>query len=144
LSKRATLVWTDAQGEATVRVTTTDTGIGGIETALSNHSNAVVVTCSEGVLEVYSVTPIVATYSTVRVTAQLNFASATGSLGRLWLPSPKSDIFLSDGDTVDPSAITDITSAAIGHLICGDGTVAATFTGGTLIKTPLTAIATLG
>lgn len=134
MSKRATLVWVDAQGERIAQAITTSSGVGGIESALSNHSNAGVVQCSEGLLENYSPTPNTNVYPTVRVSAQLRFInSSSGSSATVTIPAPMNNIFLSDGQTVDPSTISDIISACIGTLIAGDGSLVDTFTGGTAI-----------
>lgn len=144
MNKRATYVLVDAQGESVVRVVTTNGGIGAIETAIQAHSNGAIVTCAEGNLEIYSSSPVTGTYSTVRVVARISFLSTTGSLGSVFIDSPNSDIFLSsDPDQVDPTAISDLVSACIGNLICGDGTVASTYQGGQIMRTKLSAIATL-
>lgn len=144
MTKRACYVLTDAQGESVIRVITTDSGVGAIETAIQNHSNGAIVSCAEGLLEIISETPVVAEYSTVRISARLNFASVTGSLGSVFIDSPNSDIFASfSPDEIDLSAVADLIAACVGNLICGDGTVAASVVGGTLVRTKLNAIATL-
>lgn len=143
MNRKAGLIWNDAQGERVLHVITTDTGVGSIESSLESHSNAVVCECWEGLDEVYTVSPTVATYPTVRITALLEFNDGMGSTARIYLPSPQADIFLSDGDTVDPSKIPDIIAACIGHLICGSGNVATAFTGGQLIRTKFSGITTV-
>jgi len=143
MTKKAGVVWIDAQGERTLNVITTQSGVGGIEAQLSALSNASVVECWEGLDEVYTVSPVVAQYPTVRITAVLLFASASGSVGRLYLPAPIPTIFLSDGITIDPTQITALISAAVGSLICGDGTVAATFSGGQAVRTRFSGLGTL-
>jgi hypothetical protein len=140
MNKKAGLVWVDAQGERVLHVVTTDTGVGAIESAIESKSNAVVLECWEGDDEVYSSVPSVSNYHTVRVAAVLEFTDGTGSSARVYIPSPDSSIFSTDGDTVDPSQITSIISACIGHLICGSGNVATAFVQGKILRTKLSGI----
>lgn len=135
----------DAQGQRALNVITTDTGVGGIETALVAASNADIVECWEGLDEVYSPAPSTANYPTLRVAALLTFQDATGSAARLILPSPHDTIFMADNVTVDPTnaEVLAIIAAAVGHLVCGSGSVAVAFVGGQLIQTRLSALSSL-
>lgn len=141
MSKAATLVWVDAQGETCLHVIRTQTGVGAIETALEEYSQGGVIECWEGTDETYSPTPGTDVYPTVRVVARLIFQGSAGSTASLYIPAPSGSIFLSDGVTVDPSAIPDIITAALGNLLCGNGSVATIFLGGTIIRTRFSGIA---
>lgn len=136
------IIWIDAQGQRVLHVVTVASAVGSIETALLNHSQADIVQQFGGTVANASVAPGVATYPTVRVTAVLYFADATGSIGKLFLPAPDANIFLPDGDTVDPTAIPDIISAAVGQLLAGSGSPVVAFTGGKLIQTRFSGIET--
>lgn len=143
MAKKAGLVWVDAQGQRVLNVITSDTGVGPIETSLAAHSNAAIIECWEGPDEVYAATPVVADYTTVRVTVVLYFrSSVSGSRVNLFLPAPDIGIFLSDGTTVDPTAISDVIAAANAHLLCPDGNLADQYMGGQLFQTKFSAIAT--
>jgi hypothetical protein len=90
---------------------------------------------SEGDVTVNSSTPTVADYNSSRLTAMLEFRdSRTNSLGRLYVPAPQKSIFLGDGETVDPSAITSLIAAAVGNLVAGSGNTVDQFTGGQLVR----------
>lgn len=144
MAKKAGLIWIDAQGQRVLHVITTGSGVGPIETALANHSNAGVLECWEGLDENMSPTPSTSPLPTVRSTVQLNFRNmASGSRATLFLPAPQTNIFLTDGTTVDPSLISDIISAAEGNLLAGDGSLVDDFTGGQLIPTRFSGIETI-
>lgn len=134
MSKRATLVWVDAQTESQLNVITTDLGVGGIEAALENHSSAVVATCSEGILEISSAIPATTTYATCRVNAALRFSDGLGSVATVYIPAPNENIFLSDGVSVDQTMITDIITACIGNLLAGSGNVVTNYLGGEMYR----------
>jgi len=141
-SKRAGLVWVDAQGEQVLHVITTATGVGPIETALAAVSNAGVVECWEGSLEDFNPTPTAAVYPSARSTAILLFRDDVGSTARLYVPAPVSSLFNSAGDTVSPAAAASIISAAIGNLRAGSGNTVTAFAGGYLSKAPTRAVET--
>lgn len=142
-NQRRNLVWTDAQGESVLHVISTASGGAAIQSALEGHSNAVVATFWEGTDQETTSSPVVATYPTVRVTTQLIFSNAVGSIAKLYLPSPISSIFLSDKVTVDPLAIGPIIAAALGNLLAGDKTPVTQFVGGQLWQQKITGIASL-
>lgn len=141
-SKRAGLIWADAQGEQVLHVITTATGVGAIESALAAQSNAGVVECWEGTLEAFSPSPVASTYPSSRSVAILLFRDDVGSTARLYVPAPVSALFNSAGDTVDPTAAAGIIAAAIGNLRAGSGNVVTQFTGGYLSKAPTRAVET--
>src|SRR5215469_10212034 len=139
-SKRAGLIWVDAQGEQSLNVITTASGVGAIETALQGKSNADIIECWEGPLEQFSASTVAATYPSNRTVAVLLFQDNIGSGARLYIPSPISSIFDSSGNVVDPSQVTSITSAAIGNLRSGAGNAVTMFKGGFLSKAPVKAL----
>ena len=139
-SKRAGIIWVDAQGEQSLNVITTASGVGAIETALQAKSNAGIVECWEGPLETFTTTPTVATYPSNRTVAILLFQDSLGSSGRLYIPSPVTSIFDSSGNIVDPTQVSSIISAAIGNLRAGNGNAVTMFVGGYLSKAPVRAL----
>lgn len=140
---RTGVIWVDAQGERNLNVITTNSGAATIAANLESLSNAVRSFSWENNEVNFSSIPVVATYPTVRVNAQLIYRDATGSLAKLYIPAPISSIFLTDGVTVDPTAIATLTGNVIGELICGSGNVATAFVGGQLIQTRIAGIASL-
>lgn len=141
--KKAGLVWVDAQGERALHVITTDGGVGPIETELEALSQAGVIECWEGLDETYSPSPGTASYPSVRVTAVLYFTDGAGHVARLLLPAPDSSIFMADGSTVDPAAITSLITACVGRLETAAGTTVTAFAGGQLTSTRFTGISSL-
>lgn len=143
MAVRTGIIWTDPQGESVLHVITSATGAGSIAADLEAKSNAFRSQQFAGTNLHPSSSGTVATYPTVRVTAELIFVNATGSTARIYIPAPQASIFLSDGVTVDPTQITSIISACVGNLLCGDSTPATAFQGGQLLATKLNAIASL-
>jgi hypothetical protein len=141
-SKRAGLIWADAQGEQVLHVITTATGVGAIETAIAAQSNAGLVECWEGLLEDFTPTPSAATYPSARSVAILLFRDGLGSTARLYVPAPVAGLFNAAGDTVDPTAAAGIIAAAVGNLRAGSGNTVTQFTGGYLSKAPTRAVET--
>lgn len=135
MSDRATIIWVDAQGEQALHLIVTASGVSSIRTQLAALSNAGVKETSEGTIATFSPTPAVATYPTVRQSAVLQFADAVGSIGRLIIPAPISSIFLSDGVTIDPTAITALITATVGSLLAGSSLPVTHFVGGQLVAT---------
>lgn len=140
MSDRAVIIWVDSQGEQTLNIYVTSSGVSSIRTNIAALSNAVVAETSEGTIAHLSGTPTVAAFPSVRSNARLHFVSATGSRGSILIPAPVTSIFLSDGVTIDPTAITALIAACVGNLICGDSTVAAMFVGGELVQTKFSGI----
>lgn len=141
-ARKAGLIWQDAQGERCLHVITTAAGVGAIESALTAQSNADVIECWEGLDETYTIVPSTSAYPTVRVVAVLMFVDGTGSSGKLYLPAPDAAVFMPDGDTVDPSAVAGIITAAIGSLLSGAGNPVTAFVGGTVLRTKLSGLVT--
>lgn len=142
-AKRMGVVYIDAQGERVLHVMTTNTGAGSILSEILALSNADGSFDWEATESVFSPAPVVATYPTVRVSAQLNFSDATGSLAKLYIPAPKNTFFLSDGVTVDPTAITSLIAACNGTLLAGSGSPVTMFLGGQLWQSKISGIASL-
>lgn len=140
---RTGYVWIDAQGERVLHVSTTASGAGSILSQLKALSNADFSFSWEAVEHVFTPSPVAATYPTVRVSAQLNYSDATGSLAKLYIPAPVTGIFLSDGVTIDPTAITALNAAVIGQLLAGSGAPVTAFLGGQLWQQKISGIASL-
>ena len=114
----------------------TNSGLGGIVAALNGVSNAFIREESSGARTSHTGTGTVATYPTVRSTANLQYRdSTTGAMARVYVPAPVSGIFLPDGVTVNPSAISTLNTAVIGAVLAGSGNVVDTFVGGQLEAT---------
>ncbi|HWT78362.1 MAG TPA: hypothetical protein VN648_06125, partial [Candidatus Methylomirabilis sp.] len=80
---------------------------------------------------------------TVRVTAQLIYRNATGSIAKLWIPAPMAGMFLADGVTVDPTAVAALNLDVLGNLLAGDGTPVTQYVGGQLWQQKISGIASL-
>lgn len=140
---RTGVVWIDAQGERVLHVLTTTTGGLTLLSDIKAKSNADQSFNWDAAENVISPAPVVATYPTVRVTAQLLFTDATGSIAKLYIPAPVSSIFLSDGVTVDPAQVATIISDAIGTLLAGSGLPVTMFLGGQLWQQRINALGSL-
>lgn len=134
MTKQATVVWTDVAGSAALRVIRTASGIGAIEADMKAISNAAIVTCAEGILDVFTTSPVNAQYPLINTSVILIFADGSGSQGRLIIPSPKVSIFMPDNETVDPTTITTLIADAIGNLLSGSGNPVTVFVGGYLYR----------
>lgn len=124
------IVWLDYNGKSRLTTPRADTSLSSIQSALLAHSNAVVSYYWEGAQTAVGGSPVAATFQSVGDSVRLMFQDASCDQVSLILPAPKADIFFSDGETVDPSTITDITSACLGHLQTSAGNVVTDFLGG--------------
>lgn len=144
MATRRDLIWVDAQGENVLHILTGNGSMSAVMSQLIALSNADVLDWWEAANNARTPTPNTGTYPTVRVQALLNFrTSTTGSEARIFIPSPKSSIFLSDGVTVDPSAVSALISAVEGVIIAGDSSVVDQFVGGQIYASRTNAIASL-
>lgn len=113
-----------------------DTAFGSLIAQLNAVSNAFVREQSIGPRVTNSGSATVATYPTVRQTANLMFRdSGTGSMARVYVPAPISGIFLPDGVTVDPTTITSLIAAVTAQVLAGSGNLVDQFVGGQLEAT---------
>jgi len=136
MSDRGFLIYVDGQGEETMHMMVLNTGFGSIISAIQAVTNALIRESSIGARSSISGTPVVATYPTVRQTANLLFRdSTTGSTARVYVPAPVAGIFLPDGVTVDPTTITSLITAVTGQVLAGSGNLVDTFVGGQLEAT---------
>lgn len=143
MALRAGLIWVDAQGENVLHVLKTASGVGGIEAALVGHSNGFVAQCWEGLAEVLTGTTSTDQYPTVRITAELTYGDAVGGTVNIYLPSPQASVFVSGTDTIDPTAVADVTAVCIGNLLTNTGNTVTHFIGGILIRTRINAVTTI-
>lgn len=124
------IVWIDAGGRTRQTIPCAQPDNSAIMAALENHSNAVVLHWFEGVDNVLTLTPTSAIFPDVRDLARLTFTDSGGSLATIALPAPLANIFLPDSVTVDPTKITDIISAAVGHLCTASGGLVTSYVAG--------------
>lgn len=124
------MVWLDQNGASRLTTPRADTSLSSIQSALLAHSNAVIAYFWEGAQTVVGGSPVAATYQSVGDSVRLMFQDASCNQVALILPAPKSNIFFADSETVDPSTITDITAACLGHLQTAAGNVVTDFLGG--------------
>lgn len=130
--QRMSVVWQDANGQQTVRSISTAFGGSTILGDLFALSNAAPFQYWEGTLVTPSDTPSTNPYLSARQVAYLTFRDAANNTARLALVSPHSSIFLSDGVTVDPSAISTLITDCIGNLMTAAGTTVTVFVSGVL------------
>ena len=130
--QKRSIAWIDVGGRTRQTIPFCDPDCGALMAALQNHSEATVLEYFEGPVVSLSGTAAGAQYADVAITARLVFQDATGHEAAVSLPSPDVSIFLPDQVTVDPSAITDFLTAAIGHLATSAGTLVTTYKAGTL------------
>lgn len=135
--KRASVIWLDYNGVTRQTIISSLTGAGSIWAAVQACSNAEVLTSWESVLGNIVGAATAANYQSVKMSAQLVFSTASGSLLRLTIPAPSLSCFLADGVTIDPTnaAIAAVITAAVGSLTDGAGNTAAAYVAGTLQPT---------
>lgn len=126
-------IWQDVAGRTRMVLVTSDDAFNGnlIATAMAAVSNAGIIQTWGSTLGVIAPSAVSATYQAVDDWVPLIFQAADSSQASLTLVAPQSGIFLSDGVTVDPTAIAVLTAACIGHLLTGTGSAVTTFVGGT-------------
>lgn len=78
--------------------------------------------------------PSTGPFGTITDWAQLVFQTSSGSLVRVTLPAPNSNIFLADGETVDPSTIVDIIAAVTGTVVDNGGNAVVSYISGVRAK----------
>lgn len=130
--KAAGAVWADYTGRTRLTIIKAATTPCSVLTALQGHSQAEVLYNWDGDLDPGIGAAVAGEYQSVALSATLVFDTATGSKLYLTLPAPSLDIMMADGVTVDPSAIVDIITAAVGNLSDGGGNVATAFVAGFL------------
>lgn len=124
------IVWVDSGGRTRQTLPTADPSVGDIMDALVAHSQAAVLRWFEGEVTEPGTTPAGGTFAPVSDIVTLLFATSGTSVIQLGLPSPSADIFEADTVTVDPSAIADIITAAVGTLQNPAGDVATSYIAG--------------
>jgi len=124
------IVWIDAGSRTTATIPCSDPGNTALMAALQNHSNAGVLNWFEGPENALTPTATSAIFADVRDLARLTFSDPLGSLVNLALPAPQQGIFMADSVTVDPSMISDIIAAAIGHLCSSAGATVTSYVAG--------------
>lgn len=125
-------VWIDANGQQTVRSLTSQSSTAAVVSALEAYSNATALSFAEGPLVNPGASPSTGAYLSARQVAYLRFTDGAGHVAVVALPSPKSNIFMSDGVTVDPTAIAPLIAACIGVIQTGAGTLVTAFQSGSL------------
>jgi len=143
MAQRTAMIWTDAQGENALHVITTAVSGAAIPPDLANLSNAFISSQWAGTNVIPATSGSTDTYPTVRVTAQLIYRNATGSIAKLWIPAPMAGMFLADGVTVDPTAVAGLNMDVLGNLLAGDGTPVTQYVGGQLWQQKISGIASL-
>jgi len=134
-TKRASLIYQDAQGETSLHLINSASGVSSIRTQILLKSNAIVSEESEGDIVFTSALPSATQYPSSRSNAVLLFKdSRTGSNARIYIPAPIASIFDSAGDTVDPAQVTNLVNACLGNLVAGSGNTVDIFVGGYLSK----------
>lgn len=127
------IVWIDAGGNLTITRVKTNTGASTIQADMLAKSNADYNDYWEGT-DVINATPAPtsAQYLNVRSAALLTFLCADGTDAVLRLIAPQVGIFESDQVTVDATTIATLIADCIGNLMSPSGSLAVSYTAGTL------------
>lgn len=116
------------------------TAAGTIENAISALTNAALQSAKGPDTEPVAASSYgtTAVYATVEDKAVMTFVSSVGSLHRYRIPAPKTAIFLTDGETVDPAngLVATFTAAMIGNASSRDGALLTAFLGGQRDRVP--------
>lgn len=135
--KRASVIWLDFNGVTRQTILSSLTGAGAVWAAVQACSRAQVLTSWESPLGATVGAAANASYQSVKVSAQLTFQTASGSLLRLTVPAPLLTIMLADGQTVNPAdpLVAAVIAAAVGTLTDGSGNAAVSYVSGILQPT---------
>lgn len=128
---RFSMVWVDAAGLTTMNYYDTgdDTG-NNVVAAIANHSEAGQLAFWHGDLTVFSPATIPGgNYQLVQTYAQLFFTTGSETV-TIKIPAPSTSIFASDGQTVDPSTISDVISSVVGHVVSTAGNLVTAYVAG--------------
>jgi len=131
------IVWIDAGGRTQITLLRTSSGGATIETDILALMNADWINEWEGTLNINaSPAPSTSAYPSVLQQATLVFLCADGTSARLDIPAPMLSIFLADGVTVDPSAITTLIADCTGNLLSPSLSPVVSYQSGILVKRP--------
>lgn len=123
-------IWIDRNGRTRQTILSGNATLTGVVDALLNHSVGGISNGWESTPVTPTAEPSTGPYGIVADWVQLLFTTAAGSLIRVTLPAPNSNIFFSDDETVDPSAIADIIAAVVGTLTDSAGNAAIAYISG--------------
>jgi hypothetical protein len=130
-TQRMTSAWADAGGHTTAHLLTTAAGAAAVQTAIAAKSNAAVLLSWEGTLVVNPTpSPVNASFPDVFDQAALLFQTPAGSITTIVIPAPMANIFLADGETVDPAQISAIITAVIANTVTQNGTPVTSYVSG--------------
>lgn len=127
------IVWVDANGFRSITKVNTVGGYASFSGALKGLSNADYLVTWESVTSPNpSPSPVAMEYQSGVDRAALIFRCADNTLVTVLVPAPSINIFLSDGETVDPAATTVATfiANAVGSLTNASGSLATAFVAG--------------
>lgn len=134
MADNRSILWVDAGARATITLVRTSTGGGTIQSDMEAISNAGVLNEWEGTLNVTTPSTSSSQYPSVTQQATLVFLCADGTSARLDIPAPVLSIFLSDGVTVDSTAIATLIADCVGNLLSTSLSPATAFLSGILNK----------
>ena len=75
--------------------------------------------------------PVAATYQSVTDIARLLFLTSAGTIVTINVPAPLASMFMADGETVDPTSVAGLLTAATGVVSDLSGNTVASYVGGT-------------
>lgn len=130
------IVWVDSNGGTRLTTPRANASLSTIQTDMLAKSNAGVAFEWEGAQSGSAGSPSVATYQTTRDAAVLVFQTSTCEQVKLLLPAPKSSIFMTDQETVDPAQVTTLIADCLGVLCTPAGTVVTEYIAGYRIGSP--------
>lgn len=130
MTKVASNIWIDASGKTRQTIVNTATGEASILSQLEALTNAGLVEWWEASATVPAQVGLSAPYPSVRDFVKLIYETPSGEEASITLVAPISSIFLADGMTVDPSAVSTLTTACIGNLQAPSGEVVSAFVAG--------------
>lgn len=137
MAKNRSVVYSDAATGVTIKLLRSVSGGTTLRDDALALSNADWVNDWEGDLNINGApAPVVAQYQSVSQQATLVFLCADGTSARIDIPAPKLSIFLSDGVTVDATAITTLIADAVGELLSPSLSPAVSFQSGILGRLP--------
>lgn len=127
--------WIDVNGDTALTYITANATPGPLITQMMAVSNADFLNLVEATFVVNTTpTPNTAVFRSVLDQAVLVYKCADFTDARLTIPAPQAAIFLGDDETVNPAAVSLVTTAAAGLLVSASGSPAVALVSGTRVR----------
>lgn len=132
---KAGLIWADVNGFTRLTTLNNDGSLDDVLLDMEAKSNGSNTVRWNGPVELFDPLTANAVYNSVLDSAVLSFENASGGITKVFLPAPKSSIFMADGQTVDPAQIATLIADVLLHVLDNDGNALVSYLGGFYART---------